>query len=222
MATLSSLRTDLRSRIGNPTTDDVTNATLTSIINRAYHQLCDRFKYWNTRRLSTITTVNGTQSYTLPSGYIHIISVWDDTNHVELKPRDEEWVARWQLNPVAGKPTDYLHRFDSLLLFSTPDGAYSIKIYNKYTVADLAADNDTPVLQVDWHDGIVYLARAVYFDDIQDFPKRDSVMSSYDLWLRTKPSELSDEIAARNDDGVEVPTLQSAKPKADFDHYPWE
>src|SRR3990167_10435163 len=89
---LSTLRTRVRERIGNPDTTDVTNATLNLRINEALVDILDNYNFNSTKVTgTTLVTVTGDYDYTLPTAVDVLITVRDNTNGVKLTKRDRAW-----------------------------------------------------------------------------------------------------------------------------------
>lgn len=219
MSTLVELRTIFRSRIGNPTTTSVANATLDSFLNEALDYIQDRFRFENTRNLCTFTTVASTQTYTLPSEYNHLMSVWDVTNQVRLTKRDDNWASANQDTTNTSKPTDYVHYKNWIALYPVPDGAYSIRVRHKATQAELSADGDTPVIPEAWHTAVWRYARYLYWEAEGDVQKAEFAFDAWDRWLETKPVEVDEELASDNEQGMYVPELAArSQTRLDFDH----
>ncbi|CAB4165026.1 hypothetical protein UFOVP1537_46 [uncultured Caudovirales phage] len=215
---LGTIRTSVRKRVGNPTVGDVPDATLDDVINRSYRQICDRFRFYTTRKLCAFDTVLDQQKYNLPTSSLVVLAVSDTTNKNTLIARDESWANDNIIDATThGKPTSYVHIKDWMQLYPIPDDTYSIKVYYRYSVADLAVDADEPLIPLEWHEGICLLARAVYYDDNQDIPKAQYTFTAYSAWLSTKPNEMDEEMKISDEQGVRVPTKASSGRRLDFD-----
>lgn len=217
---LLEIRTSLRSRVGNPSTTDVPDATLDDIANRAYVQITDRYKFFKNRKLCYFTTVAGQQKYELPTSSLVVLSVADLTNKIELDMKDDTWGNNNQWDgTTTGRPTDYVRYRGWMQLYPVPNGSYNIQVYYKYSVDKLVIDGDTPVIPLEWHEGIVLLGRYIYWDDKGDIPKAQYAMNAYkEMWLADKPDEMDDELMATNKLGVIVPTKSPSTRRLDFDH----
>ena len=82
---LTTMRTRLRARIGNPDVVDVPDDDLTRIINSAYGDIADRFRFHKVRKICTFPTVSNTQDYGLPADLLEIMKVRDQTNGRQLR-----------------------------------------------------------------------------------------------------------------------------------------
>lgn len=216
---LTTLQTRLRERIGNPTTTDVPDATLTVRLNEAYQDILDRFRFRKNRKTDTsITTVASTGAYNLPNDVSIVLSVKDETNDVKLVKRDRDWVDAWDDDTATGKPLSYFIDASQINLFPVPDDAYSIKVRYIYDVTDLSAGGDTPVLPTSWHHGIVLLARYKYWEVVDDAARMQTALAAWQSWISTKTVEFDEEKLQDYDQAIVVPTLQQPTSRLDFDH----
>jgi hypothetical protein len=208
---LATLRSRLRKRIGNPDTSDVTDADLTDIINQAYKDIADRFRFHQVRRLCSFDTVSGSKNYELPSALVSIINVRDRTSGDKLTKTDlrDDASQESEDDDDQGQPLYYIRLRNFIRLEPTPDGVYKIEIFYKAGITDLSADGDSPILPDPWHEGILKLARHYYYDQKPDVAKAQYALQMYQSWVSTKPVEV-DEEKKDLDKGVVIPTLQRA------------
>lgn len=210
---LATMRTRLRARIGNPDIVDVPDADLTRILNSAYGDIADRFRFHKVRKICTFPTVANTQDYGLPSDLLEIIKVRDQTNGRQLRKADymDEAGKDERLDSIlTQQPTHYLRYRNFIRLEPTPDGAYTVELFYKAGVVDLSDDADEPILPAPWHEGILKLARHYFYDEKGDVPKSQYALSIYNSWLSTKPVEV-DEEKKDLDKGVRIPSLESGR-----------
>lgn len=215
---LTALNADLRKKIGNPSVASVPDVDLTAKINEAIDFILDRFRFHNNRNICTFDTIASTQSYTLPTAYLNLLSVWDVTNEVKLEQKDDNWAALNQGITAEGKPLYYVHYKNWIKLYSVPDGVYSIRVRHKASQTALSGATDVPVLPTPWHPGIGRYARYLWWEDSGDIQKAEFAFDGWQRWLETKPVEVDEELAADNEQGVIVPTLGRYRPRYDFDH----
>lgn len=210
---LTTMRTRLRARIGNPDTTDVPDATLTRIINSAYTDIADRFRFHSARKLCTFPTVADTQDYGLPTDLIEIMKVRDQTNGWQLSKADyldEAAKEERSDSVITERPRFYIRYRNFIRLEPTPDGVYTIELFYRAGITELSADGDTPILPSAWHEGIIKLARHYFYDEVGDIPKAQYALSIYNSWLSTKPNEV-DEEKKDLDKGVRIPTLATGR-----------
>lgn len=222
MATLSVLRTNLRRKIGNPSVGDVPDATLNLHINTAIDRLAARYPFQNVRKICSFLTVEGTAQYNLPPDCFAVYRVRDNSNNKRLtKIGDQQYSDRTDDTP--GKPNTYLRQKGWITIVPVPDDVYTIEVFYKQFLADLVNDGDLSATPPAWDEGIVLMARQVYWDDIGDFAKAKYALDSFNAWVQVMPTEI-DEEAATIDSAVQIPTLggfaenQQTTKGLDFDH----
>lgn len=216
---LTTALSDYRSRIGNPSTAEVADVTLTSVLNYSIREIATKYKFLVYRVEGTINTVNGTSDYILPANVNVVRSVWDVTNKMKLRKAGDRFNAESLTNfTINSKPQWYLRIGRSIRLYPTPDAVYVIKYLGKQIPTDLVAGGDLITLPDPWLDGMLKLARSKYYDDIaHDVTKAIEAMNSWQMWLSTQPVEI-DEENVDNDRGVDMPTLGLTEPRLDWDH----
>jgi len=212
---LLTVRTKLRSRIGNPAVAEVTDATLDDHINDAYRDLGTKFKHPASRKICDFTTVADTSAYGLPGDAEAILNVWDTTNNKRIYKKSARWFAELTAQTSA-KPKNYVRFRNYLELVPPPDDAYVIRVYYRTSITDLSLDGDEPVIPVTWHIAIVLLARWYYFDDQGDLPKAGYSLRAYDRWLRDR-STIDEEESSDYDSAVELSSLETQDERLNFD-----
>jgi len=197
--------------IGSPTTDDVSDDRLDIHINEAYRDIATKFPHHKARKLCSFPTVAGTSDYGLPAEAEAVLRVWDETNGKWLKKVGDTFLVQWDtLNEPDAQPENYIRLREFIRLYPTPDGIYTIWIFHREEIADLAADGDEPVINLSWHPAIPRLARYKYYDEQGDIPKAQYAFTAYQAWLSDKPTEFEEE-SRDIDSGVTIPTLQRRK-----------
>lgn len=219
---LTTMRTRLRERVGNPDTTDVPDATLTLRINEALIDIMDRFNFHGAKTTNTTTvTVVGTRNYNLPTGTDVLIGVRDDTNGVKLKKIDRVEYDELAASTVVtnGKPTSYWEENGVIYLDPPPNGIYTIKLRYRKATVELAANSDTPPIPTSWHPGIVILARYKYWEVLEDGPKMALALQTFSSWVQTKTDETAEELKQDYDHAVRLPDLErfNGGPARDFD-----
>lgn len=204
---LATMRNTLRTKIGFPTVTDVSEDTLTRIINAVYREVCNKYAFNETRCIKSFNTAIGTARYTLPTDIAVLWRVWNDTEKYKLRKRGVRFLATLAPNIPQNKPRDYVRTKDWIEVSPVPDAVYVIKIFYLTETADLVADGDTPVLPLPWHDGLVLKARHSYYDERGDIGKAIYAKNEWKEWLSDKPSELDMEKDDLDDAGVVVATL---------------
>src|SRR6266849_6864187 len=81
---LSEIRTAVRTRIGNPSTSDVTDVSLNGHINDAYQEIFNKYKFKRRRGRARFSTIIGAGKYDTSTLTNVIYKAWDRTNGREL------------------------------------------------------------------------------------------------------------------------------------------
>lgn len=204
---LNTMRLTLRSKIGSPTETDVTNDTLTRIINASYREVGAKYPFNETRCVKTFPTIIGTNRYTVPMDLAVLFRVWDDTNKKKLTKRGMRYLSTVPANLVDGPPRNYVRMKDWIQLIPTPDAIINIQVYYLTEIADLVLDDDEPVLPLAWHDGLILKARHSFYDERGDVGKAIYAKSEWKDWVSDKPSEIDQEKDDLEDAGVIVSSL---------------
>lgn len=210
MTTLATLRTSLRSRVGNPTVAEVPNSELDARINEAVKEIADKYRFHQVRRVVTFPTVASTARYTLPTDCLVVMKLRHPLENLQLKKRDETWASERETLDD-GKPTDYLRERDWIQLFPPPDDVYTLELFYKAGPATLVADGDEPVTPSSWDEGVLLLARFKYWDNRLDAVKATYAQTVWSNWIKDKPVEVDEELAADDTEGVRIPTLRPTR-----------
>ena len=215
---LTTLRTRLRERIGNPTTLDVPDATLTIRLNEAYEQIWDNYRFHASRAYdNTITTVDGTNSYGIDINVV-LRSVRDVTNGKKLKKMmQREWEELNQ-GTTTGLPTRYYTDGNFIYLDPCPNGAYALRLENRIVFTELSSGSDIPTIPSSWHQGIILLARYCHWETTSNWQNAQVADAAYKNWLSTKTDEIDEEIFADSSFNVQPEELGEATSRLDFDH----
>lgn len=216
---LQTFQTRLRERVGNPSTIDVLDSTLTLRINEAYEDIWDRYRFHAARGTSSaITTVAGTNSYTMPTTADVLMEVRDATNGVKLKKMGrDDWYSLNQ-GTSTGRPTRYYREGTTLYLDPNPDGAYAFLLLFKKPYTALSGATDSPAIPSSWHQGILLLARYKFWETTGNWAQAQAAMSVYEAWLADKTDEIDEEIFADSSFNAQPEGLGVPLNRLDFDH----
>ena len=230
---LQEMRDELRVKVGNPTISDVADIVLNRFINESLRHIGDRYPFHGARNIQTFPTVVGTKRYQLPTDCGTLMRVWNATERHRIHRRDMKDYANHeeQDTGVTGDPYHY-HRLgttdnagdytDWIQFNPIPDAIYTVGLFYKTSIADLAIDADAPTIPVTWHTGIVKYARYLFYDETQDWQRSQFAFSTWTLWLQDKPVELQQELLFDDAGLIEVPTLggftETGGRRLDFDN----
>jgi hypothetical protein len=171
MATLSELRTQVRDRIDEATAKFWTDTQINSWINEGARDLARRGEVLQTR--DEITSIAGTQEYTLPSDVVRVYRVeYEDSSQtiVPLEYRDfnnmdSVWWSRQATTESTrpfwftmwGYPPDL-----KIIVYPTPANSDEILRVFYYSVpATVSGDEDPIAVPTGWEDAIVLYAEYV-------------------------------------------------------------
>lgn len=145
-------------------------------INKAYKNVMKEFNFAIDTLEATATgsTVSWTATITQPTGFVSLESILIEDDRLER--RDRTYVAE---HPTSNtRPNAYYITDDDIVLYPTPDGAYSYTIlYNKLATA-LSSDSDT-----------------VWMDDVS----LDDAILLYAWYKLLLPLDANKAMALRND-----------------------
>lgn len=157
MSTLAQLITAVRDEVSEPTAGFWSDAEITRWINRANYDLA-AVAGIESATSGTITTIDGTESYTTPTGFGLVEQVeWVDPNNSDtfllLTPMAVE-------NRVDGKgqPTGFFILGDLLFLTPKPDAAYTLRVWFYKAGVTLTLTTDTPIIPSRYHDLLTLFA----------------------------------------------------------------
>lgn len=213
---ITELRARLRRQVGNPSATALADSVLDRLLNAAYKDIADKFKFHRVRKICRFDTVSGQDKYSLPTDTGIVRKVRDVTNERKLEKYDLNDVVQRRRLDTEGKPLYYTHLRDWLQLFPVVDGVYVIEVHYQATVLDLTDVNATPIIPIGWHEGISLLARHKYYDEQGDIGKAIYTLNVWKDWLKDKPIEVFEELKDL-DKGVRIPTLEPRRPYVSFD-----
>lgn len=170
--TLASMEDWLTAALGGR--DDLSSARKRGWINDAYIDICTSNDLDELHGSISITTVAGQPLYLLapvvstiqgaalvdsllPSGGIPLTKI--DKGYYRTLEDDED------------RPQFFFREGNMMVVYPTPDKAYTIPIDFRITPLPLVEDTDSPILRLEWHRAIRLTARQMAFDDLQQFDK---------------------------------------------------
>lgn len=169
--TLTQMRTALRNRIGNPSTDGFyTDAQLTDLINEGMHFVSSMDDWPWLQTSETINTTAGDGSYAPAADWVRTKQLFIQESEpfvlISLAEANDYGLRQ-------GQPDTYHIYDEELLLRPVPSGVFAVIHQYIKKETDLSADGDSPVMPSMFHFAIVeyaaYLAhaRAGYNDRAQ-------------------------------------------------------
>lgn len=210
MTALSTVRTDIRTELQEPTAGFWTDAELTKWINRSYMDLIRACKVEAT---STLTLANGTESYSLPSDFymgrrVELQSTAGSaTNWFEVQPYDLN--LRRPGDPLSSAtftstPVGWYIFNNKIYFVPVPDLAYSGTLYYYKNATPLVADGDSfvypeGVLADTFDPAVLYFAVGMALRKRQD--------SAYTTYLGDYAAARGEIIRDAGDRGMETPLI---------------
>jgi hypothetical protein len=154
--TLTEMRTAVRNRMGNPSTDGFyTDAQLTDLINEAMHFVSAMDDWPWLQTSETITTTAGDGSYAPNANWVRTKQLFIQESEpfvlISLAEVDDYGLRQ-------GQPDTYHIYAEELLLRPVPSGAFSVIHQYIRKETTLSADGDTPVMPSMFHYAIVEYA----------------------------------------------------------------
>lgn len=155
--TFLEMQTRVGEYVGNRA--DITSTMIKASINETYKELAIPFRFHEQEyEDATITTVDGTESYTVPTGAYAIVEVKDQTNHFVLEQVDQNAYDEMRDPDLEGPPEKFMNWAGKIYIWPVPDDVYDLLVRFKKLPADMTGDTDTPLLPLDWHPIICMLS----------------------------------------------------------------
>lgn len=164
------------------------NDRLDNWINRGYVEVAFSKEQEWMKICNVFTTIADQYDYALPSDFFAFISLADRTNKRRLVKTD---LANYMLKDQekTGKPQGYARRRDTLYLWPTPDGAYSIEMYYFWNPPILTAEADQSMMGHFFDHAIVLLATRNAWLALGDMEKATLFHQSADNYIRRFDAE---------------------------------
>lgn len=138
----------------------VSDAEVDASINEAYLELCGLEDWPFLHSTVTFPTVADTASYTLDASLRYVrglyVTTFDEPR--ELRPRSQPPMDNQEADDP-DEPNEYvLDDPTTIVLFPTPDAAYTVTVRGILDVAELSAGTDEPVFRAEYHPAVAYSA----------------------------------------------------------------
>lgn len=169
---LAQLRAALKLGLGNR--DDLTDVQLNDWVNEAYLDLVASLRLPELQGSLTLSLVSGQPFYLLPSAVDTILglTVVDTTlpeGGVPLAKTDKSAYREWEV--ASARPRRYFREGQMLVVYPTPDRAYTAALDFRLAVVKLSLDTHVPVLAEHWHETLVWNARVKALYTLGEFDK---------------------------------------------------
>lgn len=207
--TLQEFRDDLREHCG---VDEIEwdDPVADRIINRSFWEICDLFEFREKEATEIISTVDGTNNYTSPVDVDSIESITIlDNNSEEWDPitflGDKEFQGLLSdRDDSKAKPTHYKIRDNEIILYPTPETAYSLRVQYKRTLGDVLSSGTR--LPTAWDEPILFGAIWRGFAKLGDWNRKQSAKAAQAELIQPKKSREVKELEDTQNAGLQVRT----------------
>lgn len=201
MISTEQLILDLREHGGNLTESELSDTAALLLLNRAYWELTANLGFRETEATVSFSTSSGNRKYELPTSAfaVNIISIVnpDNEQHIQLvrtTKSEYENIFNEQTTDQAF-PTNYVRDNNCVILWPTPDDAYTVYIRYWKNLNDLEdSDTDYPQMPRNWHEIVLYGALYRWFLQQLDYDKANVVKAYHaNLISNAVPVEAKEE-----------------------------
>lgn len=169
---LAELRTFVKLGLGNR--DDLTPDQLRDWINESYLDLVASLRLAELQGSLTLSLVSGQALYLLPAGVDTILglAVVDSSlpeGGVPLSKTDQSAYREWE--NASGRPRRFFRLGQMLVVYPTPDKAYTAALDFRIGVTELSLDTHVPILAKHWHEVLGWGARVKALLSLGEYDK---------------------------------------------------
>jgi hypothetical protein len=187
--TLASLRSELKKMLAGRT--DVDLPRLNLWINFAYQDLASSLEIDDLKSAYGFPTVAGQPLYQVPAvvGSTRSAALIDPVNSPiyggrPLMKTDVDNYYREENR--SDYPQKYFREAGLIVLYPTPDQAYTVALNFWIRPANLVNETDSPILAYEWHEAILLMARAKAFSALLEFEAAQAAQNDYVNLIRRK------------------------------------
>lgn len=205
------LLSELRDHLGGLDTDDLDDDAALLLLNRAYWELLDRYKFREKELTASFPIIAGTAFYQVPQVLeaIQLLSIEDinTLQHTTLDRMTQYQYENLVRNDPADvdKPTRYLRENNGFRLWKTPDQNYNLVIKYWATLDDLVkGDTVLPGPPQVWHEVILQGAVARGFRKLGDYTRAEAAMVEFERLNSTYELVPAKEAADTHKGGLDV------------------
>lgn len=179
---LSTMRTEVRTRIGNPSTDGFySDAQLNSLINEAMHFISSADDWPWLQTSENITTVAGTRAYTPNANWVRTKQLYinDSEPFVFISVAEADDNGNRQ-----GQPDQYTIYDEDIIMVPTPSSVYTVVHQYIKKETDLSGDSDSPIMPTMFHYAIVEKAAELALLRAGYGERASTARQQYQEWYR--------------------------------------
>lgn len=195
--TLLDFEADLQSHLGNRT--DLTSTELRKLINQAYIDFATSLRLAELQGSLTFSLAAGQPLYLLPDEVFSVealSAVNSGDTYPDYGGRRLEQIGlldyRGLPEYAAEVPVKYYKRGQLLVVYPTPSTVFPIRVDFRIRPDSMTADTHSPILPLEWHEGILLSARAKGHRKLLEFTA-----------AREAEADVADFIRRRTDSAVE-------------------
>jgi hypothetical protein len=187
--TLASLRGELRKMLGGGNVADTPRLNLW--INFAYQDIASSLEIDEMKSAYGFVTVAAQAMYRVPAvvGSTRSAALIDAVNNPVYggRPLTKSDVDDYQREENrTDPPQKYFREAGILVLYPTPDKAYTVAVNFWIRPENLVNETDSPILAYEWHEAILLNARAKGFSALLEFDKAMAAQNDFINLVRRK------------------------------------
>ncbi len=206
--TLQQFRDELREHCGVDSVEWDNTAT-DKLINFSFWEICDLFEFREKEGTAILSAVNGTNDYLSPTDVDSIESITVlDNNSDEWDPvtflgdKEFEGLLSDRVDSRT-KPTHYKIRNNEIVLYPTPETAYSLRVQYKRSLGDVLSSGTR--LPQNWDEPILFGAIWRGFARLGDWNRKQSAKAAQAELIQPKKSREVKELEDTQMAGLQVP-----------------
>lgn len=184
---LAAMRAHLKIQLGGRT--DIPDEVYNTWISDAYVDVVTSLDLDESKGSIELVLVAGQPFYLLPSvvSSVQSAALTDPLSIYGGAPLSKTDKSNYRaFEDAFGEPKLFFRENDMLVVYPTPDKAYSISIDFRVRPAPLVDDTDCPFIGPEFHRAILLQARADAFDDLREFDKAGPAENSFTSNMRRR------------------------------------
>ena len=201
---------EVRDELGNPSTTIITAAQLLRRLNYSYYEVATRYRHPEVEATATITTVDGTQTYAIPTRYWYTQYMRNETTEQVLLYKPLQWILA-QDTDTKGPPQYHTRQGALTLLYPTPDKVYSITHYHTARPAAIVSAGDPSTIfdGFEWDEIVMWGA---VWRCHQMLGQNDQMIHARNIWRTLVGSMPETEVLMAEGSAQIVPMLNTPIP----------
>jgi hypothetical protein len=186
--TLAELLTELRSNLGNVSTDAISDDRLTLWLNNCQIELLSAFQFFQNEKKVTTTMVVDQAEYQLPSDCLAIYDLRDNTVKRKIRRTHYRKIDNVDYT-ISGDPTHYIRFGNYIQLIPVPDSANTMMLRYCVTPIAMSGSSDTPTVPVPWHEALLLGAEVRGWRALGEYKRAAIAKNEYISLVRSRAAE---------------------------------